>query len=88
MKRRALSVTFLTLPSPTLKLRFSWGCSSAGRALAWHARGQGFDPPQLHQNFVPGWRNWQTRRIQNPVRFTPRAGSTPAPGTKKDHTAF
>jgi hypothetical protein len=26
----------------------SWGCSSAGRALEWHSRGQGFDPPQLH----------------------------------------
>ena len=27
----------------------TWGCSSAGRALEWHSRGQGFDPPQLHQ---------------------------------------
>ncbi len=26
----------------------SRGCSSVGRALAWHARGQGFDSPQLH----------------------------------------
>ena len=25
-----------------------WGCSSVGRALAWHARGQGFKSPQLH----------------------------------------
>src|SRR5678816_3489338 len=24
------------------------GCSSAGRALHSHCRGQGFDPPQLH----------------------------------------
>jgi hypothetical protein len=29
-----------------------WGCSSIGRALAWHARGKGFDPPQLHQNYL------------------------------------
>jgi hypothetical protein len=30
-------------------IRFNLGgCSSAGRALAWHARGQEFDPPQLH----------------------------------------
>ena len=29
-------------PSPTR------GCSSAGRALHSHCRGQGFDPPQLH----------------------------------------
>ncbi len=38
--------------SSTFALRFlkNWGCSSAGRALEWHSRGQGFDPPQLHQN--------------------------------------
>src|ERR1700694_3051 len=28
----------------------SWGYSSAGRALAWHARGQRFDPAYLHQS--------------------------------------
>ena len=27
----------------------SWGISSAGRALAWHARGQRFDSAILHQ---------------------------------------
>jgi hypothetical protein len=27
----------------------AWGHSSAGRALAWHARGRGFEPPWLHQ---------------------------------------
>ena len=26
----------------------AWGRSSAGRALQWHCRGQGFDPPRLH----------------------------------------
>lgn len=26
-----------------------WGCSSAGRALRSQCRGQGFDPPHLHQ---------------------------------------
>ena len=26
----------------------SWGCSSLGRALEWHSRGKGFDPPHLH----------------------------------------
>ena len=25
-----------------------WGCSSDGRALQSHCRGQEFDPPQLH----------------------------------------
>lgn len=29
-----------------------WGLSSVGRALAWHARGQGFDSPRLHQIFI------------------------------------
>src|SRR5687768_1610532 len=27
----------------------TWGCSSAGRAPAWHAGGRGFESPQLHQ---------------------------------------
>jgi hypothetical protein len=26
-----------------------WGCSSVGRALESHSRGQGFDSPQLHR---------------------------------------
>ena len=26
-----------------------WACSSAGRALDLHSRGQEFDPPQVHQ---------------------------------------
>ena len=28
------------------------GYSSAGRALAWHARGQRFDPAYLHQKIL------------------------------------
>ena len=32
-----------------------WGHSSAGRALAWHARGQEFDPPCLHHIDVKGF---------------------------------
>ncbi len=31
----------------------------------------------------PPWRNWQTRWIQNPVRFTPRPSSTLGGGTSK-----
>lgn len=31
------------------KARQLWGYSSVGRALAWHARGQRFDPAYLHQ---------------------------------------
>ena len=26
-----------------------WGYSAAGSALGWQPRGQGFDPPYLHQ---------------------------------------
>ena len=30
-----------------------WGCSSAGRARRSQCRGQGFDPPHLHQSINP-----------------------------------
>ena len=33
----------------------SWGHSSAGRALRWQRRGQGFDPPWLHQGKIKKW---------------------------------
>jgi hypothetical protein len=33
--------------------RSPWGISSAGRALAWHARGQEFESPILHQSEKP-----------------------------------
>src|SRR4030042_5129691 len=29
-----------------------WGCSSAGRARRSQRRGQGFDPPHLHQDII------------------------------------
>jgi hypothetical protein len=32
-----------------------WGCSSAGRATALQAEGQGFDPPLLHQVSIGDW---------------------------------
>ena len=45
-----------------LKKRFQmWGYSSAGRALAWHARGQRFDPAYLH--------HFLTRCCQHSFRF-------------------
>src|SRR3954453_23103959 len=34
-------------------LRYARGISSAGRALAWHARGQGFKSPILHSTLDP-----------------------------------
>ena len=33
-----------------------------------------------YSSFAPKWRNWQTRRTQNPVGLTPRVGSTPTFG--------
>ena len=36
-------------PSKRFASWILWGISSAGRALAWHARGQRFDPAILHQ---------------------------------------
>ena len=38
----------LTLSSISRIMNCAWGRSSAGRALEWHSRGQGFDPPRLH----------------------------------------
>ena len=42
----------LTRVGAALNMRpvLEWGYSSAGRALAWHARGQRFDPVYLHQS--------------------------------------
>lgn len=37
--------------APYTKLIF-WGLSSVGRAIAWHAIGQGFDSPRLHHFFL------------------------------------
>ena len=34
----------------------AWGRSSAGRALDWQSRGQGFDPPRLHHSTSHGLR--------------------------------
>ena len=38
-----------------------WGLSSVGRALAWHARGQGFDSPRLHQTYKSSLK-WNSNR--------------------------
>ena len=39
-----------------IQYKLFWGYSSAGRALAWHARGQRFDPVYLHQKRSPSSR--------------------------------
>ncbi len=38
-----------TPPETNIVENLFWGISSVGRALAWHARGQRFDPAMLHQ---------------------------------------
>ena len=38
-----------------------WGYSSVGRALAWHARGQRFDPAYLHQ--IKQGLRWKSRSL-------------------------
>ena len=42
------------------------GYSSAGRALAWHARGQRFDPAYLHHNAGSEQRDRATKMNQSP----------------------
>ena len=43
----------------------SWGCSSAGRAPAWHAGGRGFESPQLHH---PSVKSVVVPRMISPLR--------------------
>src|SRR5688572_22293146 len=40
----------------------AWGCSSVGRALESHSRGQGFDSPQLHTRYMEN-----TLEVRQPV---------------------
>ena len=52
------------------------GCSSAGRATALQAEGQGFDPPLLHQ-IMSRWCNGSMT-----VSKTVRGGSSPSRDAK------
>ena len=47
-------ILFDLLLSKNIMLEFieEWGHSSAGRALRWQRRGQGFDPPWLHHSLI------------------------------------
>src|SRR5512132_1472415 len=38
-----------------VRVRTLWGCSSAGRASAWHAEGHGFESRQLHSLYRRVW---------------------------------
>src|SRR5262245_64706275 len=53
-----------------LDLRIGWDAYVVRR---WHETDR--------MNIRPEWRNWQTRRTQNPLSFTGRVGSIPSSGT-------
>ena len=55
-----------------------WGHSSVGRALEWHSRGQGFDPPWLHQSNQAKASSYS--KPEGLCRF-PTAGETALPGS-------
>ena len=61
----------------------SRGRSSAGRALDWQSRGQGFDPPRLHHRECKGLRNSEGLFHAK----TPRAANTTYVN-KKLHNLF
>ena len=42
-----------------------WGCSSAGRALEWHSRGQRCDPAHLHQDLI----QHNPKKYKNPLEI-------------------
>jgi putative endonuclease len=52
LENTVLPYFFCSLSQLTVYLQPVWGISSVGRALAWHARGQRFDPAILHQRFI------------------------------------
>jgi integrase len=49
------------------------GYSSAGRALAWHARGQGFESPYLHQLKINEYRDFRGKPLRKSVSAKTRA---------------
>ena len=49
-----------------------WGCSSVGRALEWHSRGQEFNSPQLHQNILGLWPLHRARDNPKTHAFDPK----------------
>ena len=84
-------VLAIGLRFPYIISRTAWGRSSAGRALDWQSRGQGFDPPRLHPSEPPPsdysegvllfglMAQWLAQGTHNPWV----AGSNPAGPTKR-----
>ena len=48
-KKARIAIKILDICTCFDIIKKPWGCSSTGRALEWHSRGKGFDPPHLHQ---------------------------------------
>jgi hypothetical protein len=67
-----LAPRFTENPADAIIRPSPWGYSSAGRALAWHARGQRFDPAYLHHTI----RGRTTGRL----RSRPTSPSSRGPG--------
>ncbi len=59
------------MSEPCGRFRVPRGCSSAGRALEWHSRGQGFESPQLH--LTTGNAPRRRAPVPQPLRLLPRA---------------
>jgi hypothetical protein len=54
MTAKASRLCFV-LPTKQSFIALPWGCGAAGSAPAWHAGGQGFESPQLHNE-----KPWET----------------------------
>ena len=52
------------------------GCSSGGRALPWHGRGQGFESPQLHGSSSQARANSRSTRPGRSPVFSPCSVTT------------
>src|SRR5205823_10086965 len=65
-------------PPPLAQKRFR----SSARARSCRARKRGLRLNGVTLGLAPKWRNWQTRRTQNPVRRKPRVLSPPTFGTR------
>ena len=66
-------------PAPPIGLRMARQRSNTRAIAGFDARATTLLASTPHS--VPEWRNWQTRRTQNPELRKQRAGSTPASGT-------
>src|SRR5687767_12954591 len=67
-----------------MRLLWTRGRSSAGRAPQWHCGGQGFDPPRLHQPSLLRSFGWQA----SPKLRSSSEGCPPKPGGRRRATTL